>query len=590
MNPNNFGELSFFEKIKSYISAMRPTEKLFTAVVGVFLIASFGYIVNFLNNKVSIEVPVRGGTYKEGVIGYARFINPLLSYSDADRDMTALIYSGLLKASPDGNLINDLAESWSVSPDGLTYDFILKPGLTFHDGQPLTTEDIEYTIDKARDAGIKSPKASSWYGVKVEKVNEREIKFTISKPYNPFIENMTLGILPKHIWKNIDNESFDLNSYNREPVGSGPYKIKRAYKNDSGIYEYYNLIPFENYAIGTPYIENLIVKFYKNENDAIVAYNNGDIQGLGGILPETASDKNNSWDKVINSPLPRTFAVFLNQSSAPVLVNKEVRKALDASVDRRYIINEILHGWGAISSGAIPEGLFQSALLSSNSSSTSASSSDETVESAITNGKKILEDAGWKLNKDSVYEKQIKSGGKTETQTLRFSISTSNIPELKKTAELLKEIWGKMGADVKVEIFEPSDLTQKVIKPRKYDALLFGNMVGRDLDMFPFWHSSERNDPGLNIALYTNVKADKALEVARSTSDNAKKLESLQILNKEISADIPAIFLYSPEYIYATADKIQNMNISNMTVSSERFMNINKWYIETEKIWKIFAK
>lgn len=577
------------QKIKNTVQNMRPSEKALFGFISIFFIFSFIYIINSLNNKYSMEVPVSGGTYQEGIIGYARFINPLLSYSDADKDMTALIYSGLLKASSDGKLVNDLAESWSISEDGLTYTVILKPNLTFHDGKPLTTEDVEFTIEKARDPAIKSPKASGWNGVKIEKINDREIKFTIQKPYSPFSENMTLGILPKHIWKNIDNESFDINTYNREPIGSGPYKIKRAYRSESGIYEYYNLIPFKQYALGEAYIENLVVRFYKNESDAIDAYENGDIQGLGGILPESANDKNITWHSVVRTPLPRTFALFLNQSSAPVLVNKEVRKALDLALNKQYIIEQILYGFGSIAQSAIPNGLLGNPELSS-SNSVSDSVNETATSSTIEAGKKILLDNGWKLNSAGIFEKQTKSGGKTETQTLRFSISTTNIPELKKTAELLKDTWSQMGADVKVEIFEPSDLNQKVIRPRKYDALLFGNVVSRDLDLYPFWHSSERNDPGLNIALYTNIKADKALELARSTTDDAKKTEALKAFVKEVNSDIPAIFLYSPDYIYATTGKVKNLNITNMTTSSERFMNINKWYIETEKIWKVFAK
>jgi peptide/nickel transport system substrate-binding protein len=147
-----------------------------------------------------------------------------------------------------------------------------------------------------------------------------------------------------------------------------------------------------------------------------------------------------------------------------------------------------------------------------------------------------------------------------------------------------------MGADVKVEIFEPSDLTQKVIRPRKYDSLLFGNVVGRDLDLYPFWHSSQRNDPGLNIALYTNIKADKALETIRTTSDEAKKLEAYKVFENEILNDIPSVFLYSPDYIYATSEDVHSLEISNITTPSERFMNVHKWYIETEKVWKIFAE
>ncbi|MBP6975055.1 MAG: peptide ABC transporter substrate-binding protein [Candidatus Pacebacteria bacterium] len=576
-------ETNKFSKIKTLYKAFRPTEKLIFIIAGITLVISTLSILSGVNNFYSVELPARGGTYTEGIVGYARFINPLLGYTDADKDMISLVYSGLLKATPEGRLVADLAKSWEVSDDGLTYTFKLKDGLTFQDGKPLTTDDIEFTITKAQDPLIKSPRAENWTGVALEKVSPTEIKFILKRPYASFLENMTLGILPKHIWSNIENEAFDINTYNREPVGSGPYKIKKAYRDDTGIYEHYDLVPFEEYSLGNAYIQHLIVKFYKSEAEALTAYSEGSIEALGGVAPDEANKLKSNQYNLQSTPLPRVFALFFNQSSAPVLVNREVRDALNVSVNRLSLIDTILQGWGAVSKGAIPRGLSQNTEISGTASSTL---DDEYIEA----GKKILLAKGWKLNSSGIFEKQTKTAKSNETQTLRFSISTSNVPELKRSAEILKETWTKLGADVKVEIFEPSDLTQKVIRPRKYDSLLFGNVVGRDLDLYPFWHSSQRNDPGLNIALYTNIKADKVLETIRTTSDETKRLEAYRVFENEIQNDIPAIFLYSPDYIYATSKDIHNLEISNITTPSERFMNVHKWYLETEKVWKIFAK
>lgn len=595
---NTFASVSsnrLVSKITSLYKAFRPTEKLvFLSAFAVFTISTLS-LFSKINDMYSVELPARGGTYTEGIVGYARFINPLLGYTDADKDMIGLVYSGLLKATPEGRLVADLAKSWEVSEDGLTYTFILKDGLTFQDGKSLTTDDVEFTITKAQDPLIKSPRAENWTGVTLEKISPTEIKFILKKPYAPFLENMTLGILPKHIWANIETEAFDINTYNREPIGSGPYTIKKAYRDETGIYEHYELVPFEKYSLGKPYIKQLVVKFYKNETAALAAYSNGDIEALGGIAPEQANKLKAGQHNIQSTPLPRVFGLFFNQSNAPVLVNKEVREALNASVNRLSLIDTILQGWGAISKSAIPRGLSKSTEISNTATVTTlASSASSTLDSLndeyIEAGKKILIAKGWKLNSAGIFEKQTKNGKATETQTLRFNISTSNVPELKHSAEILKDTWTKLGADVKVEIFEPSDLTQKVIRPRKYDSLLFGNVVGRDLDLYPFWHSSQRNDPGLNIALYTNIKADKVLETIRTTSDETKKLEAYRVFENEIQNDIPAIFLYSPDYIYATSKDIHNLEISNITTPSERFMNVHKWYLETEKVWKVFAK
>jgi peptide/nickel transport system substrate-binding protein len=603
-------------KFRTLYRAFRPTEKLIFTVALVALIFSAFSLLEAVNDRYSVELPAKGGSYTEGVVGYARFINPILGYTDADKDMISLIYSGLLKPTPEGKLVADLAKSWTVSDDGLTYDFILKDGLTFHDGQPLTTDDVEFTVQKAQDPLVKSPRAENWAGVTMEKVSPAEIKFTLKKPYSPFLENMTLGILPKHIWTNIEDDAFDINTYNREPIGSGPYKIKKAYRNDTGIYEHYDLVPFDNYSLGAPYISRFTVKFYKGEGEALTAYSDGAVDALGGISPDDASKLRSENYSLISAPLPRVFGLFFNQSNNPVLVNKEVRQALSASVNRLSIIDTILQGWGEMAKSAIPRSLSAddqiapentvnatgtdstaapnaSADIQSDSSASGTSASPATGDindQYIAAGKKILTDKGWKQNADGIFEKQTKSGKTTGTQTLAFTISTSNVPELKQSAEILRDIWTKLGANVKVEIFEPSDLTQKVIRPRKYDSLLFGNVVGRDLDLYPFWHSSQRNDPGLNIALYTNIKADKALETMRTTSDEGKKMDAYKAFETEIQSDIPAVFLYSPDYIYATSKNIHNLEISNITAPSERFMSVNKWYVETDKVWKIFAK
>lgn len=536
------------------------------------------------------EVPVSGGTIEEGIVGYASSINPVLAYTEADKDLTSLIYSGLLRATPTG-LQPDLAKSITTSEDGKTYDVVIKENAEFHDGTPVTADDVIFTIEKINDPVINSPKAASWSGVRVEKVGDREIKFTIKSPYAGFSENLTIGILPKHLWNDIDPALFAHSTYNQEPIGSGPYKIKNSDKNSSGLYEYYDLVPFKNYVGGEAKISHLIFRFLKSEEAAIEAYKDGTITSIGGISPESAEILKDHGATIMQIPLPRTFAIFFNQNNAPVLLNNEVREALNMSVDRELLIQNILKGYGVVATSPIPQG-FVGQDITSNGTSTATSKeiASSTNSANIQSAKKLLADKGWKATANGTLEKQVKSGSKTTTETLKFSISTSNVPELKHTAELIAAQWKLIGADVTIEVFEPSDLNQKVIKTRKYDALLFGTAIGRDLDLYPFWHSSQRNFPGLNIALYANLKADKFLEQARESSSATVRDTAYQGFEKEVSADIPAIFLYSPQFIYIVPKQLQHAEIVNITSPSERFMNVNRWNIETEKVWNIFVQ
>ena len=527
-----------------------------------------------------VDVPTAGGTLTEGVIGLPRFINPILAISDSDRDLTALIYSGLVKATPKGTLVPDLAESYTISPDGRTYTFVLKSDLKFHDNTPITADDVVFTIETVQDPYLKSPKRPSWEGVKVEKVNDLEIRLTLKQPYSPFLENATLGIIPKHIWNNIGPEEFPFGQFNIEPVGSGPYKLESIDRNSSGIPVDYRLKAFENYTFGKPLINKLVVRFFQNSAALAEAYENGTIQSMASISPKQASSIRDTGGRIEGTPLQRIFAVFFNESHAPVLANKEVRLALLTATDKRAIVQNVLNGEGIVIDSPIPPGLLPEKTL--NESDKDYRGEDKMIADA----KKILTDAKWVFNETSgVYEKK----NKKETVELAFSISTSNAPELQAAALMLKTMWEKIGAKITVKTSDIGELNQNVIRSRKYDALLFGEIIGRDLDLFAFWHSSQRNDPGLNIALYANTKTDKLLEDARAISDQKSRLEKYLEFEREIKNDIPAIFIYSPDFLYVVPKKLEGFSLGRITVPSERFLDIEKWYLETDRVWQIFA-
>jgi len=526
-----------------------------------------------------VKIPAKGGSFTEGVVGTPRFANPLFAVSDADRDVTALVYSGLLRATKGGNLVPDLAKSFKISEDGLTYTFILKDDLVWHDGKPITADDIVFTVEKAQDTTLRSSKRASWDGVTVEKINDKEVRFTLLQPYTPFLENTTMGILPKHIWKEIDSEQFGFSKYNVEPIGSGPYKITNIKKDDAGIPRYYDFVPFKKFASSGPYISELRIRFYSNTEMLLKAFENGEIEGINSISPEAALNLNARGHRIERTPFPRVFAVFFNQNQAKIFTDKTVRQALDKVIDKEKIVNDILYGYATAINSPIPPGTL---------GYTNPIKKTEFIsrEERVAYSRKLLEDDGWKFDEE---KKVMIKKTKKETMELSFSISTSDVPELKEVATALKKEWEEIGARVEVKIFEIGSLNQNVIRPRKYDVLLFGEIVGRGSDLFAFWHSSQRLDPGLNIALYANITADKLLEDAREMTSTEKRINKYKAFQDEVINDIPAIFLYSPDFIYVLPKKIHGVDLSGATIPSERFLDIANWYIETDRIWKIFA-
>lgn len=568
-----------------------PARKTFVLSTFVFLATSFLLLITWSNNFL-VEIPRSGGTLSEGITGRPRFINPVIAKSDADRDMTTLVYSGLLKATPRGELIPDLAESYVVSPDGLTYTFILKEGLVWHDGVALTAEDILFTIEKVRDnaLAIKSPKRASWDGVEVETPNVRTILFKIKQPYAPFLENATIGIIPKHIWKDVPNDEFDVSYHNIEPIGSGPYRVVNVVRDtEKGLPKYYDLVSFRRYALGEPYITNMRVQFFGNEQELLQAYTDKTVDQIHGLEPSQAAAFEASGNEITRTPLPRVFSAFFNQNQRPIFADVAVRKALDTAVDKEGIVKNVLLSYGQVQETPLP--FLDMSTSSEELRGTGATIATSTLTALsgerISEAKNILEAAGWQLNTAGIYEKTDKA--KKKISLLEFSISMPDVPELRSAAEIMKSDWEHMGASVTIKVYDPSTFASEVLIPRKYDMLFYGQIVGRVPDPYAYWHSSQRNPPGLNVALYVNKKVDTALEQARTENDEVKRNALLRSFVDEVQKDTPAIFLYSPDFTYATKQSVRGEEIGFLSTESDRFLDISNWFIESERVWKWFA-
>ncbi len=570
-------DVQLFLGLENMLPRFSPSERFLLYILTVALAASTLVFLAKLNAASSVTVPVDGGAIEEGVMGSARFINPLLAISEADKDLTALVYSGLTRVSPDGSIIPDLTSAYEISPDGLTYTFTLRPDLEFHDGTPVTASDVVFTVHAAQNADIRSPRRADWDGVTVAAPDDHTVIFTLPRPYAPFLENTTLGILPAHVWQDISTEEFPFSPVNIKPIGSGPYRIHAVHTDPTDVTTGYELRPFKKFALGKPHIKKILITFFPNETALVDAWNSGVIDSFAGASPSELVRLDDSA-RVIQTPLPRVFGVFLNQGHATVLANASVREALAVAVNKQELIDSVLHGYASPLSGPIPVGVLSQA---------STSTSEEVTETftGAEDARAILEEGGWTFDEEA----GLWVRGKNGEQKLQFAISTADSPELTAVAETLTSMWQAAGIHVELHVYPISELNTNIIRPRAYDALLFGEVVGRSLDLFAFWHSSQRNDPGLNLALYTNSKADTLLADARATT-NRKEREALYGSFAEIiEEERPAIFLFAPHLIYVLPSKVQGAEFGALVSASERFLNVHEWYTDTERVWSIFT-
>lgn len=535
-------------------------------------------LLYLMNAALVVPTPSRGGALTEGIVGSPRFINPILAVSDADRDITSLVYSGLLHATPEGDYVPDLAQSYTISPDGKTYTVIIRPDATFSDRTPVMADDVVYTVNKIEDPALKSPLLPNWQGVTVQATDAHTVVFTLRQAYAPFIENLTLGIVPKHLWEGVTDDEFPFSNLNTQPVGSGPYTVSTIQRDASGIPSAYELTANSGYALGEPYLTHLTFEFYQSEQALVDALKSGDIESASGISPENLENLNVD---VRTAPLSRVFGVFFNQSQSTVLRDSAVRQALSDAINRQDLVDAVLGGYGTPLTGPLPPG-FSPNIAPSVAAPTGASTTLPLV------AQQELLRAGWQLQ-NGMLTKTSGKGSSATTQTLRFTLATADVPELRAAAEYLKRVWGQMGAQVDIAVYDQGDLSQNVIRPRKYDALLFGEVVGRELDLFAFWHSSQRNDPGLNIAGYANTTVDKDLEALRTTSDPTQQGQLLSAIEAQIAKDAPAVFLYAPDFVYSIPNDIAGVDLGSIETPSDRFLSVAEWHAQTDYVWPIFV-
>lgn len=524
------------------------------------------------------EAPDYGSKFIEGVVGKPRYINPLLSQaSDTDRDLVSLVYSGLLEYNGEGKIVPDLAQSYEISSDGLSYTVYLKESAYWHDGKRVTADDIIFTIHTAQSSDYGSPQRINWQGVQVEKVNDLAVMFKLQNRYAQFLNNLTVRILPKHIWEDIKPINFALSEFNLKPVGSGPYKFERLKKDKEGELQSYRLSSNKDFYNKRPFINEIEIKFYNSEEEMIAAYNRSEISSLSFVSPDNLETvKFKQRLNLRELKLPRYFAVFFNQNKSTVLSDKNVRLALSHGTDKGDLIKNVLNGRGVAVYSPMIGGVLD------------IPNNVKKYEYDKELAKKILETAGWLAGPKPQGDGGLKIEDgilSKKDQKLSIEITTSTWPELTKVVKILKEQWGALGVDVTIEVLPTPEL-QQAIKDRNYESLLFGAVLNIDPDPFSLWHSSQKRDPGLNLSLYDNKSADTLLEDARQTLNPLERAKKYDDFQKLIIEDLPALFLYNPLYVHGQAKKVRGANGKLISLPSDRFINVEGWYIETKRVWR----
>jgi len=636
---------------KRFFNVLDKREKIIFFILFISAVVSgFFLLSNFYFRNTELK-PGQGGNFTEGVIGHPRFINPIYSeISDVDRDITELIFSGLMKYNSEGDIVPDLAKDYKILEDGKVYEFYLRDDVFWHDGKKLSSDDVLFTIRTIQNPEIKSPLFPNWLGVEVEKIGDLGIRFKLKEPYSAFIERATVKILPERVWKDVLPKNFPLVISNLRPVGSGPYQFKGLEQDETGEIVSLGLIANQKYFGKFPNISQISFKFFDSEEKLLESAKAKEIDNLSRAANNVRFLNEPKFQAQVFSFL-RYFAVFFNPAKNKALAEKEVRVALNYGTNKDEILEKILGNQGKIVKSPVlpellgskePSNVYQFDLtkakeilekagftekdgkrlkiikkepsfqLKSNLKSGSKGKEVEELQKCLAQDKEVyplgkIDGRFDILTKKAIirFQEKYKIGGengkvlaKTRTKIneicfpvqeeiipLKFSLVTVEQPMLKETAFLLKKQWENLGAEVALKTLDIKILEREIIKSRDYESLLFGEVLGRIPDPFPFWHSSQR-EFGFNLSDYKNKKADELLEAGRtelSSEVRAKKYEEFQDVLLE---DAPAVFLYNPDYIYLSSKKIKGIRGGLITDPSKRFAGIEDWYIKTKRVLK----
>lgn len=551
--------LSKFHKL--FDSLTRLERQIFQGALIIFALSSLLNGANAFYRK-TVLAPIEGGSYTEGVVGQPIVINPLIAAgNEADRDLIELLFSDLSELMADYKLSDD-QKSWTIE---------LKENLFWSDGEPITADDVIFTVGAIQNPDTYSPLAQTWQSVAAEKLNEREFRFTLKIPYAFFLDNLrSLKIVPQHIFGAIPTANLRLSDYNLEPVGSGPYLFLNFAKRKDGFISDYRLRANQAYIGGLPLIQELRFKFFPKLEEAVAAFNRKEIDGLGGLSPSDLGDLKIGYQlRELN--IPRYYAIFMNPSTAPALNQKEIREAIALVTDRGNLIQTVLAGRGIAIAGPLYPDIEG---YDPEVSETARFSPKDAVE--------LLETKGWRNSEGGIRVKKI---GKEELK-LEFEIIVPDIDFLAEAVSILKEDLQKIGIRLTPITVDPSEVAGEIIKTRNYQMIIFGNILKNNPDVFSFWHSSERFHPGLNLALYNNKIVDGLLESIRKNFDDTSRLRDLKKLQNILTEEKPAIFLFSPNYLYAAPKDLGGFNNKIIAAPSNRFDDVNKWYLKTARVFK----
>lgn len=515
--------------------------------------------------------PVRGGSYTEALIGAPLRLNPVLdAASQVDRDVDRLLFRGLVRFDAHGSPEPDLAESWAVSADATLYTVTLRADARWHDGEPVTSDDVIYTFSKLQDEDFPGAAdlAAMWRQIDLIRLDGRTVQFQLPEPFAPFFDYLALGLLPDHLLRGVSAGDLIDHPFNLQPIGTGPFRFDRFLLDQDRIVGV-SLAAWPDYYAGAPFLERIEFRYYADAASALRALQDGAVQGLGQVPPEILESALRQPGLSLHSAqLPRVSLVFLNlrNSETPFFADKRVRQALLLATNRQWIVDRVMAGQAVLAAGPI--------LPSSWAFSPALEPPPFDPERAAG----LLDDAGWTLPAGTIPgspEYVRASGG----SPLAFTLLHPRGDRWAEIARNLQTNWAAVGVQVSLRAVDSAALLDDHLAPRDYQAALAELNLARspDPDPYPFWHDSQA-ESGQNYSGFEDRNISIWLEQARVNPDFGRRADLYQSVQHRFQDQVPALLLFHPVYSWAIDGEVQGVTLGPLTDPGDRFESVRRWF------------
>ncbi len=517
--------------------------------------------------------PVHGGSFAEGVVGQSVRLNPLLDRGNqVDRDINRLLYGALVRFNSFGDPVPELAESFAVSADATLYNFTIRDDAVWHDGEPVTSDDVIYTYSKFSEEGYSAPEDLKQLRAEVQivRLDEKNVQFQLPERFAPFIDYMTVGLLPDHLLRGVDGESLVDHPFNLEPIGSGPFRFEEFQRDENGDVIGVSLTAFEEYVLGSPFLERVEFLFFENSEQALQAFQEGEIDGIGQVSDDILEMALAQPELNLHSVRsPSTTVVFLNTQhpDKSYLGEKNFRQALMMAIDRERMIGELLEGQGLIASGPILPGHW------------AAASNLEPLPFDVAAAEGLLAGLGWEIPTGILpgAPEYVRTDGE---KPLSLQLAHLDEPLYFSIAQMLRSSWQKVGIDVELVSFPAQTILSDMLIPREFDAVLTELDASQtaDPDPYSFWHDSQA-ETGQNYSGFEDRNISIWLEQARVTANKERRQELYRDFQFRFRDQVPALMLYHPIFTYAISSDVQGASVGPIFDPSDRFANIGDWFL-----------